>query len=210
MALLNSSVGWGFPARLIHWLSAAVILYMLWLGFTMTDVEDVYVQFGLVQTHKSWGFIAFTLVLLRLVWRAVNPTPELPAHMSAIERLAAHGGHKALYVLMILMPLTGWLMSSASELQDSYGIKNLVALEYMVPEWLSGPIISALGWENGVLLEMPDPFVPGSKPLEEIFATVHKFSAIAMSLILLGHAVAALKHQFYNKDGLLTRMIRGG
>ena len=186
--MFNSSDRWGWPARLLHWSSAAVILFLIGLGIYMANfVEDVYDQFALYQTHKSWGFVAFVLGLLRILWRLVNPTPALPDNMTALDRLAAKMGHLALYILVIMMPLSGWLMSSAAPLQDTYGIKNMV-----------------FG-----LFEMPDPFVPGSSETEALFSAIHFYSGIALLVLVLGHAAVALRHQFVKRDGLIRRMILG-
>jgi len=188
MALKNSVTGWGWLARLFHWAMAVIIIGLLCVGFYMANfVSDIYVQFGLTQDHKSWGFVAFSLALLRVIWRFVNPTPALPDGMSGIERLAAHAGHYGLYACMFVMPLSGWLMSSASTLQDTYGVKNMVFGAF----------------------ELPDPFIPGSESLEAIFSTIHFGAAILLVAILLGHAGAALKHHFVNRDTVLMRMIRG-
>jgi cytochrome b561 len=184
----NTETSWGWPARLLHWAMAGLILFQLGLGFRMVRlVEDVYLQFGLYQTHKSWGFVIFILALVRVLWRATHRPPGLPAHMKPHQVAMAQGAHLALYVLMILLPLTGWLMASSSPLQESYGMKN------MVFTWF----------------ELPDPFQPGDKGLENILKSIHAWAAFAMAVILFGHVVAALRHQFIHRDGLLLRMILG-
>ena len=104
-----------------------------------------------------------------------------------MERMFAHIGHYGLYICMILMPVSGWLMASASTMQDAYGIKNKV-----------------FG-----LFELPDPFTPGSDGLESLFANIHAITGLVLALLLLGHVAAALKHHFVNKDTVLRRMIRG-
>lgn len=188
MKIRNDAAGWGLPARLLHWAMAAVILFLIGLGlYTVEIVEDLFVKFELIQTHKSWGFVAFSLAVIRVIWRLFNPAPPLPAGMKSWERLAAHGGHYGLYALMFIMPLTGWLMASSSELQDLYNIPNMV-----------------FG-----LFEMPDPFVPGDAELSKTFAAIHFWSAMALLALIAAHAGAALKHHFINKDNVLTRMIRG-
>lgn len=193
MALGNTDTGWGWLARLFHWSMAVIIIGLLVMGFiiaeilTDTDSDTLLLKFDLTQDHKSWGFIAFALACLRIVWRLVNPTPALPDGMSGLERMLAHAGHWGIYVCMFLMPVSGWLMASASPLQDAYGIKNMV-----------------FG-----LFELPDPFVPGSEELVELFATIHAAAAAALALLLLGHVAAALKHHFINRDSVLMRMIRG-
>jgi cytochrome b561 len=184
----NTASTWGWPARLLHWLMAGLILFQLGLGFRMVQlVSDVYVQFNLYQTHKSWGFVIFVLALARIGWRLAHKPPEMPAGMSALDIAAARGAHLALYFLMLLLPITGWLMASASTLQETYGLKN------MVFTWF----------------ELPDPFQPGSKELEGVFRTVHTWAAFGLAVILLGHTAAALRHQFIRRDGVLRRMIRG-
>lgn len=186
---MNSTTSWGAPARLLHWAVAGLILFMLGLGVWMTyGVDDALKQFRLVQIHKSWGFVVFALALVRVAWRLMNrKTPALPEHMPPIQRLAAHGGHLGLYVLMVLMPVSGWLMASASTLQETFGIKNKV-----------------FGW-----FELYDPFVPGDKALEAVFAAVHFYGAIALGLLLLAHAGAALWHHLVHRDDVLKRMTYG-
>lgn len=188
MGIRNTKDGWGLPARPLHWGMAAIIFFLLGLGFyTAEIVTDVYEQFELVQIHKSWGFAVFALALARIIWRLVNPSPPLPAHMPFHERALAHLGHYGLYALMLVMPISGWLMASASELQDLYGIKNMV-----------------FG-----LFELPDPYQPGDKELEETFSAIHFWSAILLLVIIAGHAAAGLKHHLVDKDNVLTRMITG-
>lgn len=193
MPLKNTTTGWGWLARLFHWSMAIVIIGLLVMGFyiaeilTGTDSDTLLEKFNLTQDHKSWGFVAFTLALMRVIWRLFNPSPALPEGMSAIERLLAHGGHYGLYFCMFLMPLSGWLMASASPLQDAYGIKNKVFATF----------------------ELPDPFVPGSEELVGLFANIHALAGLGLAVLLLGHVLAALKHHFVNKDTVLRRMIRG-
>jgi len=188
MGIANTATSWGWPARLLHWAMAGLILFQLGLGFRMVRlVDDVPVQFGLYQTHKSWGFVIFVLALVRVLWRATHKPPGLPAGMGRPEVVLAHGAHLALYVLIVAQPVSGWLLASASPLQDTWGLKMLVFM------WF----------------ELPDPFQPGSKGLEDIFKSIHAWAAFAMAVILAGHVAAALRHQFGRRDGLLRRMILG-
>jgi len=188
MGLGNSATGWGWPARLLHWLMAGLILFQLGLGFRMVNlVSDVALKFGLYQTHKSWGFVIFCLALVRIGWRLTHPVPEPPPGTPAMEVALAQGAHLALYVLMIALPLTGWLTASASPLQDTYGLKNLVF----------------------TLFEMPDPIRPGTEALEKQLASVHAWAAFGLAVLLIGHAGAALRHHFGRRDGVLRRMIAG-
>ncbi|MEE8455139.1 MAG: cytochrome b/b6 domain-containing protein, partial [Limibaculum sp.] len=73
MGIANTATSWGWPARLLHWAMAGLILFQLGLGFRMVRlVSDIYEKFGLYQTHKSWGFVIFTLALVRILWRATH------------------------------------------------------------------------------------------------------------------------------------------
>lgn len=188
MGFRNTATGWGWPARLLHWGIALIVIFLLGLGYYMAEfVSDVYLQFDLTQLHKSWGFVVFALTLLRLLWRLANPAPPLPAGTGPLARALASGGHAALYLLLIALPVSGWLMASASDLQELYNVKNMV-----------------FG-----LFEMPDPFQPGDKALSVTFGAIHFWCAVAMTVLLLGHAGAALKHHFIDRDAVLRRMIRG-
>lgn len=188
MGLGNSVSGWGWPARLLHWLMAGLILFQLGLGFRMVNlVSDVYLQFGLYQTHKSWGFVIFALALLRIGWRLCHRPPEPPAGTSALDAALARGAHLALYVLMVALPVTGWLAASASPLQETYGLKNMI-----------------FGW-----FELPDPVRPGTEALKNRFASLHAAAAFGLAVILAGHVAAALRHHFVRRDGVLRRMVTG-
>ncbi len=150
-------------------------------------VEDVARQFALYQTHKSWGFVIFALALVRIAWRLTHPAPPLPADMCRLEAVLARGAHLALYLLMLMMPLSGWLMASASTLQEQFGLRNMV-----------------FG-----LFALPDPVQPGSEPLEALFRSIHVWSALAMAVILAAHVAAALRHHFIRRDAVLRRMLLG-
>ena len=193
MAIRNTATGWGLPARVLHWGIGLLIIGMLAFGFYLTNAfnDGDPAKLGLVQWHKSFGFTVFALALVRILWRVFNPTPALPDGMSALERMGAHVSHIALYVLMFVLPLSGWLMSSASPFNDPGAypmqIKNMV-----------------FG-----LFEMPDPINPGDRDLEVLFHAVHEWAAIGLAVLLLAHVGAALKHHLVNRDTVLTRMWRG-
>ena len=105
--------------------------------------------------------------------------------MPAWQARAARASHALLYLFMFLMPLSGWLLASASPVQDLLQMQNLVFGR----------------------LPLPDPFVPGSERLEAALHLVHTSAAIGLALLLALHAAAALRHQFVDRDGLLARML---
>ncbi|MEM9270689.1 MAG: cytochrome b/b6 domain-containing protein, partial [Pseudomonadota bacterium] len=98
MTVKNTSTAWGWPARVLHWLMAVMILMALMGGFYMINVEtDLVAQFQSIQMHKSFGFVIFTLAVLRILWRFTQPAnPTLPDNMPAWQRMASHASH---YVL---------------------------------------------------------------------------------------------------------------
>ena len=192
MALKNTRTSWGWPARALHWAVAVLILGQIGVGLYMVEVvgDDLIQRFELTQLHKSFGFVVFALAALRVIWRAMNPTPALP-EMPGWQKAASRASHLALYVLMFAIPVTGWLMASASPLNDEgaypFQVKNMV-----------------FG-----LFELPDPYAPGDKALSEWLAAVHFWASMTLAAVLAVHVAASLKHQFVDRDGLLRRMVRG-
>ena len=164
-------------AKSLHWLMALLLIGLLALGFYMHDLPLSPEKLQLYAWHKWAGVSAFLLVLLRLSWRLAHTPPPLPAGMSRTMQLAAHGGHLLLYVLMLAIPLTGWLMSSAKGFQTV---------------WFGA-------------LPIPD-LIGKDKATGELLALVHKSLNLLFVAAILGHVAAALKHHFIDKDGLLDRM----
>lgn len=193
MALKNTGKSWGWLARLFHWAMALMILILLGVGYYMAEIEqDLIRQFRLTQTHKSFGFVVFVLAILRIIWKfRAGPTPALPETMPAWQRAASHISHVMLYILMFWMPLSGWLMASASPLNN----------EGAYPVRIANRVFG--------LFEMPDPFPVGTEELTKIFATMHWLGAVLLAALLCVHIGAALKHHLIDRDDVLRRMTRG-
>ena len=189
MKTRNTTESWGWPARVLHWSIAALILFQLGLGLYMTDfVPDLSEQFKLFQLHKSWGFVVFCLGVIRVAWRLANRrSPHLPVGTPRWQAIASHASHGLLYLLILVMPLSGWVMSAASRTQDYLGIQNMVF---------------------GVFA-MPDPWVPGVRWIADAAKEIHELSAWAMIAILALHLAAALKHHIIDRDTVLKRMSWG-
>lgn len=165
-------------AKLLHWLIALMIFGMLGFGFYMTGLDLSPTKLELYSWHKWAGVTVFALVLVRLAWRIGHKPPALPAHMPAIEGVAAHASHHLLYVLMLAIPLSGWLMSSAKGFQTV---------------WFG-------------VLPLPD-LLAKDKALGNLLETVHVVLNYTLIAVLLGHVGAALKHHFIDRDDVLTRML---
>jgi cytochrome b561 len=178
--LRNTESAWGTPARLLHWVIALLVLLQIGLGWLAVGWRLSPTKLDLFVWHKSIGFLVLVLMLLRLAWRWANVTPALPAAMTALEQRAAQAGHGLLYLLLLALPLTGWVVSSAAN----------VPLRVF---WL---------------LPLPALVAP-DKALADAFARVHLGLGIALSLLLLLHITAALRHHLILRDDVLRRMWPG-
>jgi cytochrome b561 len=99
-------------SRLLHWVMAAMVLTMLFVGVAMVvSVQDYHL---LVSIHRPLGIAILALVVVRFVNRLLNRPPPLPATMPRIERIAATASECTMYGLMFLLPLVGWAMLSAA------------------------------------------------------------------------------------------------
>ncbi|MEO7916282.1 MAG: cytochrome b/b6 domain-containing protein, partial [Dokdonella sp.] len=112
MALTSNDARWGSIARFFHWLMALLILGNGALGLYMHELSPSMDKISIYAIHKSIGLTVLALLLLRLSWRWFDPRPrDLP--MPRWQKLAAHAAHGALYLLMLAIPLSGWLFNSA-------------------------------------------------------------------------------------------------
>jgi cytochrome b561 len=164
----------------LHWLMALAIIGMFILGFYMIGLPLSPSKIRLFSWHKWTGVTIFLLAIVRLGWRTAHQPPILPEHMGHLERLAAMAGHRLIYVLMFAIPLSGWLMSSAKGVQTVY---------------------------FGVLA-IPDLLTKNSE-LGDLLQTAHLSLNVLLIATIVGHAMAALKHHFVDKDDVLVRMLPG-
>ena len=175
--LRNTADSWGIPAKVFHWVMAALILAQIALGLMAASWRVSPAKLELFFWHKSNGMLILALVVLRLLWRLANPAPLLPPGMAAWERAGARLSHLLLYALMIALPVTGWIVNSASNIP--FRIFWLIPL----------PAIVA-----------PD------KPTADLVAEVHGGLAVLLALVLVAHVAAALRHHYVKRDTVLTRM----
>ncbi|MXN67252.1 cytochrome b [Stappia sp. GBMRC 2046] len=183
--LRNTTGGYGAVAIAFHWTMAVLLLVLVGLGLYMTGLEQNDPSlFPLYQLHKSLGLAALALAVLRLGWRTVNPSPRLPQTMPRLEKAAAHLGHAGLYALMLAIPLSGWLMVSASP----WGIPTVFFNLFNVPHL---PVPDALGEKAAA---------------EALLKEVHEVLGWFLIVLVGLHAAAALKHHFISRDTVLRRM----
>ena len=166
------------PAIALHWLMAAGLIGTFALGVYMHELPFSPDKLRLYSWHKWAGVTLFMLALMRLAWRAGHRPPELPAAMSPLMRRAAAWVHAALYLLMLAIPLSGWLMSSAK------GVTTV---------WFG-------------VLPLPD-LLGKDKALGDCLLEVHQTLNFTLLALVIGHTGAALKHHLIDRDDVLTRML---
>lgn len=178
MALRNTTQRWGVIAQTFHWVIVALLIVQVTLAEMADDLPAGVRKLTLLARHKSVGITILGLVILRLVWRAVNEHPPLPGNLKPYELKLARLTHLALYVLLFAMPLSGWTMSSAR-----------------------GFPVSWFGF-----LQLPD-LVPKSRPLYDALLLTHQTLAWFLFAVVALHVAGALKHHFIHRDDVLRRML---
>jgi cytochrome b561 len=166
-------------AMALHWLVAAALVATFPLGLYMAGLPLSPRKLELVSYHKWIGVTVFALMSLRLAWRLTHRPPPLPP-MPAWQRRAAAATHWALYGLLLVIPLSGWLYSSAVGVPTVY-----------------------LG-----LWQLPD-LVGKDRALAEAFKLAHVSLNFALLALAIVHVAAAIKHHFVDRDGLIARMLPG-
>ena len=194
MALRNTVYRYGAVTMTLHWATALLIVAMIVLGIVMVDVGSGtwlgLSAFELYQLHKSVGFTVLAMTLGRLLWRFANPVPPLPDNLKWWERSLARVTHVLLYALLLILPVTGWLMVSTSIYRDA------IPTVYF-------------GW-----FEIPH-IAPMSQAAEEWLKVIHETLAFTLIGVLVLHIAGALKHHLVLRDDVLRRMLpfvalRGG
>ncbi len=175
-------------AILLHWLIAMLMILNIVLILTVAQFPDEWVR-PVVDTHKSIGITVLGLVIVRLLWRATHKPPAMPGTFGRLERFAAHAAHGVLYILMILLPLSGWMHDSAWK--DAAA--NPMQLFGLVP-W------PRIGWIMAI--------EPATKEmLHDAFGALHTWAGYVLYVIFALHVLGALKHQFLDGEKELQRML---
>jgi len=176
----NSAARWGAIAQLLHWLIALAVIGQMALGWVMVSWRLSPTKFELYALHKSIGITVLLLVLIRLGWRLFNVTPAPPAASPRWEVRAARATHALLYLLLLALPVTGYLINSASNF----------------------PLVV---W--GVL---PVPNVTDeNESLQTVAEYAHLALFCVLAVLVLVHVAAALRHHWVLNDTALRRMLPG-
>lgn len=170
---------YGAVARWLHWIVAGLIVLQYVLANLAEAAEEAGAlpsAIGIFANHKSVGITILVLALFRLGWRFAVPPPPLPA-LPAWQRWAAHAAHALLYGLILLLPVSGWMLSSAAAFPVS---------------WFG-------------LVTLPD-LLPAHEPTSHTLESVHELLARLLWITALIHLLAALVHHLLHRDAVLVRM----
>jgi cytochrome b561/polyisoprenoid-binding protein YceI len=188
MARITPRDRYSTVAIVLHWLIASALVFQVLVAWRMHDLKTP-LGFALTQLHKSVGITILVLSLARLGWRLANPPPPEPAGLAGWEQLLSKVVHVGLYVIMIGMPITGWIMVSASRI-------DIPTLLYGVVPWPHLPVAH---------LE------PVAKAAWRGFgSTSHEWLSYGAYALIVLHVAGALKHQFFDRNmPVLSRMAPG-
>lgn len=176
--LRNTTDRWGSISKFLHWTLAGLIVLQTVLGIAAVTWSLSPVKLDLFVWHKSFGMLILLLVVARLTWRFLSPPPQFPSEMKPWEHWAAHAGHALLYLLMLVLPLSGWVINSAVNIP--------VNLFWLVP-------LPAITQPN--------------ESLGAVAKTLHLVLFASLALIVVMHIAAALRHHFLLHDQILIRML---
>jgi cytochrome b561 len=177
---MNEDVpAWPLPLRLIHWASAALVIAALSVGAYMVQfVQNPAQRFDLTQTHKSIGVTVFALTVVRLCLRVLTIAPR-PVALTSRLLLAAKATHISLYALILLLPLSGWLMATTTPIRVPTTVFGLFALPYALAP-------------NALIYSFAQ--------------AAHVAAAVSLGLLMILHIAAALVHALWWRDRTMVRM----
>ena len=169
---------YGAIAQLFHWVTALLVGLQLTLGLLAANLRPGLTQHAMEIRHTSVGMAVLALTIGRLAWRFTHAPPPLPLSLDKLETHMASGAHAVLYGLLLVQPITGWLLSPAAK--HTRNLLRVVSLSN---------------------------FLRLHSTLLEHLRSMHGLFALALAGIALLHIAAALRHRFWLKDSVLTRML---
>lgn len=179
MKFRNTQLRYGAVSKSLHWLVALLILGLAWLGWYMLGL-DYYDRwyYDALNSHKALGMLALILAVGKVLWSLYSRPPPLSQTLGGWERTLARITHMTLFAMMVLIPVTGYLISTAE-----------------------GNPVSVFGW-----FEIPA-VAPQSDALTDAAIELHYYFAYGTVILAGLHALAAIKHQLVDRDGSLTKMV---
>ena len=175
----NSETSWGWPAKLLHWVGAILILLLLGHGWWMTHMAARPDRLAHYAGHSALGYDLLALLILRLLWRWTHTVPALPADLKPWERLSAQAGHIGLYLLMFASTLTGWVLAGTFRVPMNKDVFGLT-----VPQ----------------IITIQDRAVRG------VIEESHMILSYLLAALVVVHVVGALRHHVVKHNDVLRRM----
>lgn len=166
----------------LHWLMVILLIAQFVNGWVFSDMEKGLGRDAWFEWHRTLGFTVLFLSLVRLAWRFISPPPPFPSELPRWQLVLAKTTHILFYVLLIALPLTGWIYVSSGSTAANTGMTTLIG-------------------------GTPWPIIPGlPRELHALSEEVHEILVYITCALILLHVGAALKHQFIDKSRVANRM----
>lgn len=176
--LKNTKNTYGWVSIFLHWIAALLVIVLFALGLYIEGLDYYDANYRVIPLwHKSLGFIFFILVIFRLLWRLINPVPIMENTTSKFEHIAAMGGQYIFYILMLIIPLSGYAIATAEG--DAF----------WVFDWFVIP--SIIQFDNS----------------SDIVSNIHEKLAWLLMMLVFVHVTATMRHHFINKDNTLLKIL---
>jgi cytochrome b561 len=175
----NTNIDWGWPAKLLHWAGAILILLLLGHGWWMTHLAARADRLAHYMGHAALGYDLLALLILRLLWRWTHAVPALPTDLRTWERISAHAGHFGLYLLMFGSALTGWALAGTFRSpmnKDVFGIA------------------------------VPPIYQSQDRTMHGLFEESHYILSYLLAALVVVHILGALRHHLIKHNDVLRRM----
>ena len=189
-------------AVVLHWTIAALIALNLAIGWFMEDLAEPW-RTIVVRVHQSSGMTVLALTVARIAWRLTHRPPPFDPRVSVGERRTASVVHAVLYVAMLAIPLSGWALISANPPRYEAAVAGQVPRQKYIMLWGTIPLhpiapIQAIAAAPGG--------VTRQHALHERIVGAHRIAGYGLLALLVLHILAALKHQFIDRQAALSRM----
>lgn len=170
--------GYSAIAKLLHWLIAAMVVFIIPAGIAMVNIGQGALQNQLFDLHRSFGIVVLSLMLIRVGYRLTFGAPAAAAVLTPLQYQISRIAHFSMYVLLVATPLIGWIGTSAYP--ATVNVFGLFAMPHLI-----GP----------------------DRALSETLLAIHGYMGFALGVIVIVHIGAALYHGLIRRDGVLSRML---
>lgn len=179
--LRNSQTAWGWPSKLLHWIAAIAVLILLIHGAWMVHFAPRPERFANYTWHAAIGYDLIALLVLRLLWRWMNPVPAMPNDLKRWEVVAARAGHIGLYILLFVSAVTGWALAGT--------FRNPMRLD---------------------LFGIPVPQIVSNRAWHDFYEEFHMISSYLLAALVVVHIAGSLRHHLIKRNDVMRRMWFGG